>query len=140
MRCGTFAVFNIHEICCQYQRNNKWYYFSVHATIKVMLTDTQIQKVQRSVEPTQDELLLCEAFRLLGDWNRYRIVRALLVAGELCVSEIARIVDISMSATSQHLRLLELSGLVAGERMGQTICYKLNQRHPRVKALIKLIS
>lgn len=105
-----------------------------------MLTETQIKKVQKKVEPSQEELALCEAFRILGDWNRYRMVKTLIKAKELCVSDLSKIVGISMSATSQHLRILEMSGLVESERMGQTICYKPLISHSKVKALIKLIS
>lgn len=105
-----------------------------------MLNDTQIKQLQDKVEPTQGEIALCEAFRLLGDWNRYRMMKTLLEAKELCVGDLAKVIDISMSATSQHLRILELSGLVESERMGQTICYKPLITHPKVQALIKLIS
>lgn len=105
-----------------------------------MLTETQIKTVQKKVEPSQEEVALCEAFRILGDWNRYRMMKTLLEAKELCVSDLSKIVGISMSATSQHLRILEMSGLVEGERMGQTICYKPLISHPKVKTLIKLIS
>ena len=105
-----------------------------------MLTDQQIKIVQKKLGPSQEELALCEAFRILGDWNRYRMMKTLLEAKELCVSDISKIVGISMSATSQHLRILEMSGLVESERMGQTICYKPLIKHANVKALIKLIS
>ncbi len=105
-----------------------------------MLTESQIKIVQKKVTPSQEELALCEAFRILGDWNRYRMMKTLLEAKELCVSDLSKIVGISMSATSQHLRILEMSGLVESERMGQTICYKPLAGHPKVKALIKLIS
>jgi len=105
-----------------------------------MLTETQIKHVQKKIEPSQEELALCDAFRILGDWNRYRMMKTLLEAKELCVSDISKIVGISMSATSQHLRILEMSGLVESERMGQTICYKPLISHPKVKTLIKLIS
>jgi len=105
-----------------------------------MLTDVQIKTIQKNVAPAQEEVALCDAFRILGDWNRYRMMKTLLEAKELCVSDISKIVGISMSATSQHLRILEMSGLVESERMGQTICYKPLTTHPKVKALIKLIS
>jgi DNA-binding transcriptional ArsR family regulator len=104
-----------------------------------MLTETQLQSVQKRVEPSQAELALCEAFRILGDWNRYRMMKTLFVAKELCVSDLSKLVGISMSATSQHLRILELSNLVVSERMGQTICYKPRLDNPQVKALQKLI-
>jgi len=105
-----------------------------------MLTKQQIEVLQKKLAPLQDELALCEAFRILGDWSRYRIMKALLGAKELCVSDISEIVGISMSASSQHLRILEMSGLVESERMGQMICYKPLLEHTKVKALIKLIS
>jgi len=104
-----------------------------------MLTDQQIKQVQRKIESSQEELALCDAFRILGDWNRYRMMKTLLEAKELCVSDLSKIVGISMSTTSQHLRILEMSGLVESERMGQTICYKPLASNPKVKALIKLI-
>jgi ArsR family transcriptional regulator, lead/cadmium/zinc/bismuth-responsive transcriptional repressor len=105
-----------------------------------MLTKQEIEKLQKKLAPLQDELALCEAFRILGDWSRYRIMKTLLEAKELCVSDISEIVGISMSATSQHLRILEMSGLVESERMGQMICYKPLLEHSKVKSLIKLIS
>lgn len=104
-----------------------------------MLTESQIKTVQKKVEPSRDELALCEVFRVLGDWNRYRMMKTLLEAKELCVSDLSKIVGISMSATSQHLRILEMSGLVEGERMGQTICYKPCVSHPTLVVLIRCI-
>ena len=105
-----------------------------------MLTEQQIKQVQKNVEPAQEELALCDTFRILGDWNRYRMMKTLIEAKELCVSDLSKIVGISMSATSQHLRILEMSGLVESERMGQTICYKPLLSQPKVKALIKLMA
>jgi DNA-binding transcriptional ArsR family regulator len=104
-----------------------------------MLTEQQIRRVQKQVEPSSNELAVCEAFRILGDWNRYRMMKTLIEAKELCVSDLSQIVGISMSATSQHLRILELSGLVASERMGQTICYKPITNNPKLKPILKLI-
>lgn len=104
-----------------------------------MLSETQIKAVQKKVEPSQEEFALCDLFHILGDWNRYRIMKALLETKELCVSGISKIVGISISATSQHLRILEMSGLVESERMGQTICYQPLINNPKIKALIKLI-
>lgn len=105
-----------------------------------MLTESQIKTVQKKTAPSQEELVLCETFRILGDWNRYRMMKTLLEAKELCVGDLAKIVGISMSATSQHLRILEMSGMVESERMGQTICYKPLTTNPNVKALIRLIT
>jgi len=104
-----------------------------------MLTDQKIKQIQKKVKPSEEELALCEAFHILGDWNRYRMMKTLVEVKELCVSDLSKVVGISMSATSQHLRILEISGLVESERMGQTICYKPLTSHPKVRALIQLI-
>jgi len=105
-----------------------------------MFNDAQITQIQKKLTPDQEELAFCEAFRILGDWNRYRMMKTLFEVKELCVSDLSKIVGISMSATSQHLRVLEMSGLVESERMGQTICYKPLLTNPRVKTISKLIN
>lgn len=52
-------------------------------------------------------------FRVLGDDTRYRLARALAVAGdELCVCELERLVDVSESAVSHALSDLVDAGLV----------------------------
>lgn len=104
-----------------------------------MLPEKDIARIQQRVAPATEELVLCELFRILGDWSRYRIMKTLLEARELCVGDIAKIVGISMSATSQHLRILEMSGLVASERVGQTICYRPVVSNPKIVTLTKLM-
>jgi len=104
-----------------------------------MLSDQQIKSVQKKMAPSGDELALCAAFRILGDRNRYCMMKSLLEMKELCVGNLSKIVGISMSATSQHHRILELSGLVTSERMGQIICYKPVLDNPKLLPLFKLI-
>jgi DNA-binding transcriptional ArsR family regulator len=104
-----------------------------------MLSDKKIKQIQKVIDPSQDDLALCEALRILGDWNRYRMMKTLVEAKELCVSDLSKVVGISMSATSQHLRILEMSKMVESERMGQTICYKPCVTNPKVQILITLM-
>ena len=104
-----------------------------------MLEKTAIDKIKKRLDASEDDAILTEVFKLLGDKSRYRIVKILTEEGELCVSDLAAVLDSSMSAVSQHLRILEMSGLVAGERMGQMMCYKPLMDHPKIKAIIKLM-
>ncbi len=104
-----------------------------------MLEKTAIDQIKKRLEASEDDAILTEVFKLLGDKSRYRIVKILTEEGELCVSDLAAVLDASMSAVSQHLRVLEMSGLVEGERMGQMMCYKPLMDHPKVKAIIKLM-
>ena len=51
------------------------------------------------------------------------------------MSEIASRLNISASAVSQHFRNFEMIGLVEKERMGQKICYVLNNQDSLVQEL-----
>jgi len=60
---------------------------------------------------------LVEAYRLLGDETRLRILR-LLAREELNVSELTAILGIAQSGVSRHLKLLRDGGLVSERREG----------------------
>lgn len=99
----------------------------------------QITRLAKKAAPSQKEVALCDTFRVLGDWNRYRMMKVLLEAKELCVGDLSEITGISMSATSQHLRILEMSGMVESKRMGQMICYKPRLDNPKTKVISSLL-
>jgi len=73
---------------------------------------------------------LSRFFRALGDETRLHLV-ALLAQQEpgkaLCVGRLARELDVTPSAVSQHLRVLKDLGLVHGERRSYRIHYFLDQ-------------
>jgi len=74
---------------------------------------------------------IAESFRALGDTNRVRIVHALLQQ-ELCVCDVAAVVGISESATSQHLRVLRNLRVVKSRRNGKMVYYSVDDDHIRV--------
>lgn len=82
---------------------------------------------------------LSRVFAALGDNTRYKIVKLLLQDKNICVGKIAETLDISPSAVSQHCRLLELTGIVSRNRIGQQTCYQVEVRDKRVRKLIKLM-
>ncbi len=73
----------------------------------------------------RDEERLVHVMQLLGDKTRFKMFKLLATDQEMCVSEIAAQLEISVSAVSQHFRNFELLGIVEKERMGQKICYEL---------------
>lgn len=75
---------------------------------------------------------LAEMFRLLGDPTRVRILFALLEAGELCVCDLAAVVDTSDTKVSQALRLLRGAGVVRNRRDGRNVFYRLDDAHVRM--------
>lgn len=88
---------------------------------------------------TKGKLSLNLIFDALGDNTRFQIFKLLLEDKGYCVSEIAIKLGISVSAVSQHFRVLEGSGLVASKRSGQMICYEIKKSDPTVRSIIKMI-
>ena len=84
---------------------------------------------------TANEQRLVHALQLLGDGTRFKMFKLLSAEREMCVSEIASELNISPSAVSQHFRNFEMLGLVEKERMGQKICYVLNDSDALVSEL-----
>ena len=78
----------------------------------------------------QDEVLydLAELFKIFGDSTRVKILYALLEE-ELCVCDIAKLMDVSQSAVSHQLRVLKGSKLVKFRREGKTLYYSLADEH-----------
>jgi len=77
-----------------------------------------------------EELLydLAELFKIFGDSTRVKILYALL-EHELCVCDIASLLDVSQSAVSHQLRVLKSSKLVKFRREGKTVFYSLADDH-----------
>ena len=71
---------------------------------------------------------LADTFRVLGDPTRVRILDA-LSGGELCVCDIASVVNISESAASHQLRLLRGMRLVRHRRDGRQVFYAIDDHH-----------
>ena len=77
-----------------------------------------------------EELLydLAELFKIFGDSTRIRILYALLES-ELCVCDIAKLINASQSAVSHQLRVLKASKLVKFRREGKIVFYSLADDH-----------
>lgn len=81
--------------------------------------------------PNDEEVqLAADAFRLLADSNRIKILWALL-QGETSVNCLAELVDASASSVSQHLAKLRLAGLVTVRREGTFAYYAAADAHVR---------
>jgi DNA-binding transcriptional ArsR family regulator len=75
----------------------------------------------------QDITDLSNFFKSLADPTRLRIVKYLAHTNNpRCVSKISQHINVSQSATSQHLRILRQSNLVKSDRRGYHIHYELN--------------
>lgn len=77
-----------------------------------------------------DEVLydLAELFKIFGDSTRVKILYALLES-ELCVCDMAKLMEVTQSAVSHQLRVLKNSKLVKFRREGKTVYYSLADDH-----------
>ncbi|MCT9010547.1 ArsR/SmtB family transcription factor [Streptomyces rhizosphaerihabitans] len=66
-----------------------------------------------------------ERFSLLSDPGRLALLMALRQAGPLAVSDLAITTGINDPAVSQALRLLRAAGVVAGEKDGRVVRYRI---------------
>ncbi len=76
-----------------------------------------------------------QLFSMLADPTRIRILHALSISDELCVCDLAFLVDLSQSAVSHQLRKLRMAGVVARRKEGRTVFYSLSDDH--VRAMLK---
>lgn len=96
-----------------------------------------LNAVQENI-PSLDTLFqLAELFKMFGDTTRIRIM-CVLFQRELCVCEIAELVDMGQSAISHQLRLLRNAHLVKVKRDGKQSYYSLDDTHVREIYLLGL--
>lgn len=62
----------------------------------------------------------------LADENRLRIIK-LLLKNDFCVRALARRLDLSEAAVSQHLKVLREAGLVTGRKKSYYMHYTVNK-------------
>lgn len=84
------------------------------------------------LQQPDDEILydLAELFKVFGDSTRIKILYALFET-ELCVYDIARLLNMTQSSVSHQLRILKNSKLVKFRRDGKSIFYSLDDEHVR---------
>ena len=84
--------------------------------------------------PDEDQLYdLAEVFKVFGDSTRIKILYVLFEA-ELCVCDIAQLLNMTQSAISHQLRILKQNRLVKNRRDGKSVFYSLADGH--VKTII----
>lgn len=85
-------------------------------------------KVEGLKERLMEVAGLSELFAALADEARTKILYLLSFA-ELCVCDLAEILQLSLPAVSHHLRLLKVMRLVKYRREGKMVYYSLADGH-----------
>jgi ArsR family transcriptional regulator len=80
---------------------------------------------------------LASVFKALSDPTRLAILVLLLEHDELCVCDIEKVLGITQSRSSRHLRYLLNAGLVSTKRVGQWAHYRVAPTGPQRQAILQ---
>jgi DNA-binding transcriptional ArsR family regulator len=92
--------------------------------------EEKVKRVQTSLE-TVDPVDTAQLFKALADPTRLKIAYALVQEDELCVCDVANIIDSTLATASHHLRLLRNMGLAKYRKEGKLVFYSLDDDHVR---------
>ena len=85
-------------------------------------------RIVEQTMPEETELYdLAELFKVFGDSTRIRIL--FVLSSEVCVCDLARVLNMTQSAISHQLRILKQNKLVKSRREGKSIFYSLADGH-----------
>ncbi|WP_102347662.1 ArsR/SmtB family transcription factor [Bacillus sp. Marseille-P3661] len=81
---------------------------------------------------------LAKVYKVLADENRAKIAYALCLEDELCVCDVANIIQSSVATASHHLRTMKKMGLARFRKEGKLAFYSLDDTHVKQLILITL--
>lgn len=89
-----------------------------------------VAKVNEDMPAEEILVDLAELYKVFGDSTRIKILYVLFES-EMCVCDIAKVLDMSPSAISHQLRVLKGSRLIKFRRDGKSVFYSLADDHVR---------
>lgn len=89
------------------------------------LSHAGLAKMKDKVKANGDVDALAEFFAIAGNPHRLRILLYLTEVEELCVCDLASLVDMSNTAVSAHLNKMKLQGVLKTRRDAQMIYYSI---------------
>ncbi len=89
-----------------------------------------VDEVRQRMPKEEDLYDLSDFFKILGDSTRVKIIWA-LDENEMCVCDIAVLLNMSKSAISHQLKTLRQANLVKFRREGKVVYYSLKDDHVR---------
>ncbi|EGQ25126.1 MULTISPECIES: ArsR/SmtB family transcription factor [Sporosarcina] len=92
-----------------------------------------VRKIQNEL-PDVGEMV--QIFKALADETRLRIAYSLTLESEMCVCDVAAVIQSSSATASHHLRYLREHSLAKSERRGKMVYYALADKH--VADLVKI--
>lgn len=97
------------------------------------INEKAVKSVERQMVSGDAAIKLATTFAMLSDPTRLKMIYA-LSKKELCVCDLATVLNLTQSATSHQLRVLRMAQLVKFRKQGKIAYYSLQDDH-----VVKLI-
>ncbi|MEQ8362854.1 MAG: metalloregulator ArsR/SmtB family transcription factor [Cyclobacteriaceae bacterium] len=82
-----------------------------------------------------------QIFLSCSDTSRLRILNLIMNNGEMCISDLERILDFTQTKTSRHLVYLKNSDILAIRKINQWVFYQIKDEvHDIIKQILQFIS
>lgn len=94
-----------------------------------------VNDTRKKMYPRDDYIGLASLFKMFGDSTRVQILHA-LEQNEMCVCDLAVLLDMTKSAVSHQLKSLRLVNLIKYRKDGQIVYYSLADSH--VKEILEV--
>ena len=108
----------------------------METTNEITIHDTDfVAHIQQKMNSYNTIADLSDFFKIMGDSTRLQLLM-ILEHGELCVSDLAYLLNMSISAVSHQLKSLRNAKLVKIRRDGKNIFYSLDDEH--IKSILEV--
>lgn len=105
-----------------------------HSDCEPINTDI-IERVEPNMPKSDILFKLSDFYKVMGDNTRIRLLWA-LEESEMCVNDLAYLLNMTKSAVSHQLKILRTAKLVKAEKQGKNVYYSLNDNH--VKTILEM--
>lgn len=93
-----------------------------------MLNDKDLEKAKKKVERIDEKIsAISEIYDICADPTRLKLIYLFSANEQLCPTDISNVLNLSMSAVSHQVRVLEDAGFLDKVKMGKMICYSLSK-------------
>ncbi|MCD7780858.1 MAG: metalloregulator ArsR/SmtB family transcription factor [Candidatus Gastranaerophilales bacterium] len=87
-----------------------------------------VNKVKFNMPDIKKLYELSDFFKVMGDGTRIQLLWA-LEESEMCVGDLAVLLDMTKSAISHQLKVLRMAKLVRTQKKGKNVYYSLDDNH-----------
>ncbi len=87
-----------------------------------------VKKVKSAMPEIMKLYELSDFFKVMGDGTRIQLLWA-LEESEMCVGDLAVLLDMTKSAISHQLKVLRMAKLVRTQKKGKNVYYALDDNH-----------